>query len=559
MATIREHLNRLFGIKSHEFRALFIGLDATGRTTALYKIKLGEVVTTIPTIGFNVETVETPNKTAITIWDVGGCDKIRPLFRHYFSGTHVLVFFIDSNDRQRLDEAKSELMERILPDDALQGTAVYVACNKQDLPNAMKVSEIEDALGLKTDTHMRNRQWAIGGMVATSGHGLTEMLSFMESAAVGAKGRMDARQNEEAREKQRRQAEAARLAARGEGERVKEEMDELLERWLQQRDDSDELFIQKLDDYSLNTWDHRAHLRIAWILLTKHGRKAGMPLVFEKIKRFIENSPLTQRTEKRTTYHETMTYFWVHMVHYALEAASDKRTHTDFKTFLVLNPQLCNSGMFLHYYSKQAMLMDPTSRRQVVLPDKRPLPSIISKVDGSKLATEAHVQPTASHAIPTDEEFIQRFEAKTLPSWGHEQVIRTAYCYLAKLGRRQGLKAYEAGLRALQGGGYHESVNYFWFQMVTYAMAQDYGTIVMGNGNAGVAEGGRRVPEFRELLGSSKGSYSASKLEALLLDSRLYLQYYSKSVIEGDQAAAELVLPDKKPLPNLVPSQQGGK
>lgn len=38
-----------------------VGLDAAGKTTILYKLKLGEVVTTIPTIGFNVETVEYKN------------------------------------------------------------------------------------------------------------------------------------------------------------------------------------------------------------------------------------------------------------------------------------------------------------------------------------------------------------------------------------------------------------------------------------------------------------------------------------------------------------------
>ena len=39
-----------------EMRILMVGLDAAGKTTILYKLKLGEVVTTIPTIGFNVET-----------------------------------------------------------------------------------------------------------------------------------------------------------------------------------------------------------------------------------------------------------------------------------------------------------------------------------------------------------------------------------------------------------------------------------------------------------------------------------------------------------------------
>merc|ERR1711945_50216 len=72
---------RMLGSK--EMRILMVGLDAAGKTTILYKLKLGEVVTTIPTIGFNVETVEYKN-ISFTVWDVGGQDKIRPLWRHYY-------------------------------------------------------------------------------------------------------------------------------------------------------------------------------------------------------------------------------------------------------------------------------------------------------------------------------------------------------------------------------------------------------------------------------------------------------------------------------------------
>lgn len=97
-----------------------VGLDAAGKTTILYKLKLGEIVTTIPTIGrfpmscafscviahskflntgFNVETVEYKN-ISFTVWDVGGQDKIRPLWRHYFQNTQGLIFVVDSNDRE---------------------------------------------------------------------------------------------------------------------------------------------------------------------------------------------------------------------------------------------------------------------------------------------------------------------------------------------------------------------------------------------------------------------------------------------------------------------------
>lgn len=86
--TISSALTRLFGKK--QMRILMVGLDAAGKTTILYKLKLGEIVTTIPTIGFNVETVEYKN-ICFTVWDVGGQDKIRPLWRHYFQNTQVRI------------------------------------------------------------------------------------------------------------------------------------------------------------------------------------------------------------------------------------------------------------------------------------------------------------------------------------------------------------------------------------------------------------------------------------------------------------------------------------
>ena len=64
----------------------------------LYKLKLDQDVTTIPTVGFNVETVTYKN-TKFNVWDVGGQDKIRPLWRHYFSGMFA-EYFIPSRPAQ---------------------------------------------------------------------------------------------------------------------------------------------------------------------------------------------------------------------------------------------------------------------------------------------------------------------------------------------------------------------------------------------------------------------------------------------------------------------------
>ncbi|XP_057976234.1 ADP-ribosylation factor 1-like [Malania oleifera] len=165
-----------------EMRILMVGLDAAGKTTILYKLKLGEVVTTIPTIGFNVETVEYKN-VSFTVWDVGGQDKIRPLWRHYFQNTQGLIFVVDSNDRERILEARDEL-HRMLSEDELREATLLVFANKQDLPNAMTVSEITDKLGLHA---LRGHRWYIQSACATSAQGLYEGLDWLSSTITSGK------------------------------------------------------------------------------------------------------------------------------------------------------------------------------------------------------------------------------------------------------------------------------------------------------------------------------------------------------------------------------------
>jgi len=168
----------LFGKK--EMRILMVGLDAAGKTTILYKLKLGEIVTTIPTIGFNVETVDYKN-ISFTVWDVGGQDKIRPLWRHYFQNTQGIIFVVDSNDRDRVNEAREEL-QRMLNEEELKDAFLLVFANKQDLPKAMNAAELTDKLGLHS---LRQRKWYIQSTCATSGDGLYEGLEWLSNALKG--------------------------------------------------------------------------------------------------------------------------------------------------------------------------------------------------------------------------------------------------------------------------------------------------------------------------------------------------------------------------------------
>ncbi|KAH9670477.1 ADP-ribosylation factor A1B [Citrus sinensis] len=155
--------SRLFAKK--EMRILMVGLDAAGKTTILYKLKLG----------FNVETVEYKN-ISFTVWDVGGQDKIRPLWRHYFQNTQGLIFVVDSNDRDRVVEARDEL-HRMLNEDELRDAVLLVFANKQDLPNAMNAAEITDKLAGILCVPFRYIQ----STCATSGEGLYEGLDWLSN------------------------------------------------------------------------------------------------------------------------------------------------------------------------------------------------------------------------------------------------------------------------------------------------------------------------------------------------------------------------------------------
>ncbi|URE01652.1 ADP-ribosylation factor [Musa troglodytarum] len=125
----RKLFDSIFGNK--EMRVVMLGLDAAGKTTILYKLHIGEVLSTVPTIGFNVEKVQYKN-VMFTVWDVGGQEKLRPLWRHYFNNTDGLIYVVDSLDRERIVKAKAEF-QAIINDPFMLNSVILVFANKQDM------------------------------------------------------------------------------------------------------------------------------------------------------------------------------------------------------------------------------------------------------------------------------------------------------------------------------------------------------------------------------------------------------------------------------------------
>ncbi|KAK8259312.1 hypothetical protein V6Z12_D13G047200 [Gossypium hirsutum] len=153
-----------------------VGLDGSGKTTILYKLKLGDLLKTKPTIGFNVETIQYKS-ICFDVWDIGGESKIRPLWKHYFLNVQAIVFVVDSSDRERIPEARKEL-HWVLADKELENAAVLVLGNKQDLSDAMSSSEMADKLGLHS---LGQRPWYIQKTSACSGYGLYEGLHWLSN------------------------------------------------------------------------------------------------------------------------------------------------------------------------------------------------------------------------------------------------------------------------------------------------------------------------------------------------------------------------------------------
>jgi len=155
-----------------------VGLVGAGKSTILRKLNLGGVVTTIPTEGFNVETVEHKN-IAYSAWDVGAAqEEIRTHGGHLYTNTTGIIFVVDANVRKSMGEARKEL-ELLLNQEELRDAVLLVFANKQDLPGAMPTAEVAQELELRS---LQGRNWYVQATCAASGAGMFEGLDWLTYA-----------------------------------------------------------------------------------------------------------------------------------------------------------------------------------------------------------------------------------------------------------------------------------------------------------------------------------------------------------------------------------------
>jgi len=164
-----------------------LGLDAAGKSTVLYRLKFDDYISTVPTIGFNCERVRgtVGNSRGVTfiMWDVGGQDRIRPLWRSYTRSADGIVFVVDSADLERLEEARVELLRTARTPEAA-GIPVLVIANKQDLMYAQGPIEVERALGLAELSMGGSRLCSVAPACAITGEGLDVALEQLYNMIV---------------------------------------------------------------------------------------------------------------------------------------------------------------------------------------------------------------------------------------------------------------------------------------------------------------------------------------------------------------------------------------
>ncbi len=152
MGNLLSSLYFYFFVTGKNCRLMMVGLDGAGKTTVLTQLKLGKVIHTVPTVGFNLEKVSYQG-LEFNIWDIGGQEAIRPLWNHYAEDNDGVFFIIDAADQNRLLLAYEEI-QKLFQIKCLQSVPFVIFLNKQDLPNPTRKEVVEEYLKTTFDGRM---------------------------------------------------------------------------------------------------------------------------------------------------------------------------------------------------------------------------------------------------------------------------------------------------------------------------------------------------------------------------------------------------------------------
>ena len=167
-----------FSRSRNNFKIIILGIQNAGKTTILYRLSIGQLVKTTPTIGSNVEEISY-NNVKLQAWDLGGQESTRSIWDVYFVNTDAIIYVVDSHD-ETYDESKTQFY-KLLKNDALKNAIILIYANKQDLPGAKSVGDIIQIYELDT---IKDHIWHIQPCSAQTGEGLITGMKWLSDQLV---------------------------------------------------------------------------------------------------------------------------------------------------------------------------------------------------------------------------------------------------------------------------------------------------------------------------------------------------------------------------------------
>ena len=179
MGFILSKIIEFFTRSRNNFKIILLGMQNAGKTTILYRLSLGQLVKTTPTIGSNVEELVYEN-VKFQAWDLGGQESNRSLWDVYYMNTDGIIYVIDSQDENNYEESKLQF-HKLLKDTALKNATILIYANKQDLQGAKTINDIIKDYELD---NIRNHSWKIQPSSALRGEGLIEGIKWLSEQLV---------------------------------------------------------------------------------------------------------------------------------------------------------------------------------------------------------------------------------------------------------------------------------------------------------------------------------------------------------------------------------------
>lgn len=365
-------------VSKEHVRILMVGMDASGKTSILYSLKLGEIIETFPSLGFNVEEVVLGN-AKFTIWDVGGRGKMRSLYLQYYANASALIYVVDSNYREGLEEARDEL-HATLQEEKFPDIPVLIFFNKQDLPNALSVEELIEYFQLRSLTPIRpwHAQGTSISWVEGYREGLTWLSRQLEKKASGTLSSFSTPSatsllpswlvsSQDKPEKDAAETEVSVFSAAG-----KKYAATSLDSY---PSDQDFLTAFETKEKRLSSqWTHLDLIRVIYKSLKQLNgapRRDAVSYILDGCKA-LSDSAIAEGMGK-DWYHTTTIYFWIQIVDFCLRQVEA----TSFQQLCEACPAVTNNDFIFEFYSTAYLHGTLSPKKEFFLPDKKPLPSII--------------------------------------------------------------------------------------------------------------------------------------------------------------------------------------